>query len=237
MRFNQAAVLHVGTSSSEFTSWSSSERTTKIIWIHGFASLSTVRGAFVDSPEFEGVGNQWRLVIYPGGYSTAAEGMVSIFLRNRSDKAIDIEYGFSAIDGNGKQVAYNRSDGPRNFGPKGSTSYAWGGMNFAKQSNLLSSLVDGALVIKVTMKVASPPPFIPENQSACKVIQGLFNDEESSDIVFEVGGEEQPKDNAMKIAKTAPVTFPAHLIIVASCSSILADMTGSQGQLQFQSRV
>jgi len=74
------------------------------------------------------------------------------------------------------------------------------------------------------MKVASSPPFIPENPSACKVIQGLFMNDKYADIVFEIGGKEQPKNNEMKIAKTAPVTFPAHRNIVASCSSILADL-------------
>jgi hypothetical protein len=35
--------------------------------------------------------------------------------------------------------------------------------------------------------VSIPPPFIPENPSACKIIQGLFMDAKYSDIVFEVG--------------------------------------------------
>jgi hypothetical protein len=97
----------------------------------------------------------------------------------------------------------------------------------------MSSLIDGTLVIEIHMKLtvpakSSPPPFIPENPSACKVIQGLFNDEESSDIVFEVGGE-RPQGNATNKAETTPGTFFAHRAIVRSCSSILADMCGSQG--------
>ena len=53
-----------------------------------------------------------------------------------------------------------------------------------------------------------------------------FLDEKSSDIIFEVA-EGKRKENAMKAAKTAPVAFPAHRVIVAKCSSILADLCDS----------
>jgi hypothetical protein len=52
----------------------------------------------------------------------------------------------------------------------------------------------------------------------------------SADIMFEVRGEEQPKNNAMKIAKTAPVTFPAHRLIVESCSSIFEELCESNSE-------
>jgi len=70
-----------------------------------------------------------------------------------------------------------------------------------------------------------PPPFIPENPFV-KMIQGLFLDEKSSDIVFEVA-EGKRKNSAMKVAKTAPDSFPAHRVIVAKCSSIFADLCDS----------
>jgi hypothetical protein len=43
------------------------------------------------------------------------------------------------------------------------------------------------------MKMSEPtdaclPPFVPENPYACKTRKSLFMDEESADIVFEVGG-------------------------------------------------
>ena len=94
----------------------------------------------------------------------------------------------------------------------------------------MSSLVDGTLVIEVHMKLATPtksvpPPFIPENPSACKMIQGLFMNDKSANIVFEVGGN-KGKDNATKVAKTAPVLFKAHRVIVENCSSIFAHLCG-----------
>jgi hypothetical protein len=157
--------------------------------------------------------------------------MVSLELSNMSDKAVDIDFGFSVNDGNGKQVAYERSTSPCNF--EGTNTNSWGFRNFATRVSLLSSLVDGTLVIEVRMRLATPttsvpPPFIPENPVA-KMIQGLFLKNNSADIMLEVGGEEQLKDNAITVAKTAPVTFPAHSLIVANCSSIFAELCESNG--------
>jgi hypothetical protein len=144
---------------------------------HGFESLSALRGEFVWSPEFMLLGNQWRLEICPGGTSNAAEGMVTTFLANRSDKAIDIYFCFSVNDENGKQVAYEV-----NFAPMGDShggDYR-GFTDFAERTTLLSSLVDGTLIIRVHMKLATPTksvpqPFIPENP-VIEMIQGLFLD-------------------------------------------------------------
>jgi hypothetical protein len=74
-----------------------------------------------------------------------------------------------------------------------------------------------------------PPPFIPENPFACKLVQSMFMDEEPSDVVFEVGGQ-RGKDNAEKVARTAPVAFYAHRFILRKCSSALADMCGPVGE-------
>jgi hypothetical protein len=153
--------------------------------------------------------------------------MVSLCLNNMSNKAIEIDYGFSVSHGNGKQVAYYRSDGPKHFG--GVQSFK-GWRNFAKHSTLLSSLVNGALVIDVHIRLAKPtksvpPAFILENP-LIDTVAGVFLDEKYSDIVFEIGGD-QRKDNAMKVAKIARERFPAHRVIVAKCSSILADLCAS----------
>ena len=203
---------------------------------HGFGSLSAERDEYIDSQEFEGLGNQWCLGICPGGDEGAAEGMVSLYLYNESDKAIEIDLGFSVNDENGKQVVYEQSNGPRNFDPvgavdtDGNTLNNWGFMHFAERTTLLSSLVNGTAIIEVRMKLATPTksvpqPFIPENP-VIEMIQGLFLDEKSSDIVFEVGAD-KGKNSAMKVAKTAPVTFPAHRVIIENCSSIFADLCES----------
>jgi hypothetical protein len=182
------------------------------------------------------LGNQWRLMLYPGGCEDAVEGMVTLGLWNMSNNAIEIEidYGFSFNDRNGKQVAYKRSARSRIFWPVDTGIKArWGFTDFPKRSKVTSSLINGTLVIEVHMRLlvpekSSPSPFIPENPSACKIIQGLFMNDKSADIVFEVGGN-KVKDNAMKVAKTELVLFPAHRCIVENCSSILADLCASRG--------
>jgi hypothetical protein len=180
------------------------------------------------------LGNQWQLRIYPGGHAVddTAEGTVSIYLQNMSEKSIDIDYCFSVNDGSGKQVVFEQST-IHHFDPVGteSTELDIWGLNLVYRSDLLSSLVNGALVIEVRMKLATqnksvPPPFIPENPVA-KMIQGVFLNDKYSDIVFEVGRDHTRKDNAMKVAKTTPVTFPAHRLIVENCSSIFADLCES----------
>jgi hypothetical protein len=162
------------------------------------------------------------MAMLPGGHATAVEGRVSLYLSNMSDKAIDIQFGFSVNDENGKQVYVDRSATPHNFAPVGNRS-SLGFTNFAKRSKLMRSLVKGTLIIEVHMRLSVPtksvpPPFIPENPLT-KMIQGLFLDEKSSDIIFDVA-EGKEKNSATKVAKTAPVSFSAHRLIVENCSSI-----------------
>jgi hypothetical protein len=225
-----SSITHVGTPMPGFHE----EWLTHKVYFHKFARLSATRDVFVKSPKFTLLGNQWRLEIFPGGRDDSPEGMVSLDLSNMSNKAIEIDFGFSVNDGNGKQVVYKRSYGPSNFAPVGFVNSGDGWNSFAKRFKLLNSLINGTLVIEVCMRPlvpekSSPSPFIPENPSACKIIQGLFLDEKSADIAFEVKMGEQPKDNAPKIAKASPEIFPAHRLIVVNCSSILADLCASGG--------
>jgi hypothetical protein len=156
--------------------------------------------------------------------------MVSLYLWNVSDKSIDIDFGFSVIDGNGKQEAYKQSGTPYSFAPVGVSS-SRGLPNFATRLTLLSSLINGTLVIEIRMRLAKmtksvPPPYIPENPFA-KNIQRMIIDENFGDISFAVGGN-QKKNNSGKTAKTAPVMFYAHRDILSECSTgILADICRS----------
>ena len=200
---------------------------THTLHFHDFATLSTERGEFVKSPEFMLLGNQWSVEMYPGGDEEemypGGDEEGSIYLQNMSNNAIDIEYGFSVKVGRGKQVVYQSTH--HTFDPANSTGLSSWGVGIAKRSVLLSSLVDGTLIIEVRMKLTVPtdvsvvpPPFFPENPSACKMIQGLFLNDKSADIVFAVVG-----DDAL------PVTFSAHRVIVSSCSTVLADLCESHG--------
>lgn len=201
---------------------------THTLHFHDFASLSTVRGEFVNSPEFMLLDNQWSVEMYPGGDEEemypGGDEEGSLYLQNMSNNAIDVEYGFSVKDGGGKKVVH-QSTTHHTFDPANSTGLSSWGVSVAKRSLLLSSLVDGTLIIEVRMKLTAPtydsvpPPFFPENPSGCKMIQGLFLNDKFADIVFEVAGD-----------KALPVTFPAHRVIVSSCSTVLADLCESHGE-------
>ena len=128
--------------------------------------------------------------------------LLSLFIGQASTSKCTLEFSFDY------SIMYV---GNFNFIPYGGTASF---NDFAKHSKIMKSLVDGTLVIEVAMKLADPtkvkpPPFIPENTSACKLVQRMFMDEESSDVVFEVGGQ-RGKDNAEKVARTALVVFRAH---------------------------
>ena len=76
-----------------------------------------------------------------------------------------------------------------------------------------SYLVDGTLVIEVRMKLdgvnqatSHSPPFIPENPSACKVIQNMFMDEKSADVVIEVWMTSTPRPAAWESTTVSPKT-------------------------------
>jgi speckle-type POZ protein len=224
---NNTTSVHVGTPPPDFNEWSSTK-----VYYHGFADLSAVRNVPVDSPEFIASGNPWRLKLYPGGRNHSETGYVAIYLANRSNKSINIGCGFIIKDGKGKQVVKNQTLTPITLASVGSQGSSRGFTNFAKRSTIIDSLVDGTLVVEVHIKPHEPikaalPQFIPENPFCNNMLQ-IFNDEESSDIVFAVG-DHQPKNNAAKVAKIAPVIFYAHCLIVRACSTILADLCQSKG--------
>jgi hypothetical protein len=225
---NAPASVHVGTPPPDFNEW-----TTTKVYYHGFPSLSTVRNVGVDSPEFMALGNSWRLKLYPGGRSSSNTGWVSIKLDNRSNKSIDIGCGFIIKNGNGTEVANNQRSTPITFGPVGAANSSCVLFNFAKRSTIIDSLVDGTLVVEVYMKPHEPikttlPQFIPENPFCNNMLQ-IFNDEESADIMFEVGMH-QPQSSAENVAKIVPVKFHAHCLILNNAgSTILAELCDSKG--------
>ena len=162
-------------------------------------------------------GRKWPLEMYID-HEEAAEGIVSVGLDNNSKKITDvIEVSLVVKDFRGN------SKNPRIF-THNQYSYCgpgkkWTILSFESRSSLMDYRVNGNPVVEVHMKLLDPSdasqPFVPENSSACKVIQGMFMDEESADVMFEVGGQQKLNCNAKKKAKTLSVaTFfcsPIHL--------------------------
>ena len=178
--------------------------------------------------------------IHPGGYVNN-EGTVCQFLQNMSDGVINIKLSSGILCEKGL-IVYSSNE-THSIGPFSVDSHSVrigkGRIRIIRSRLLLNSdnvttsyLVDGTLVIELRMKLdgvnqATSSPFIPENPSACKVIQNMFMDEKSSDVVIEVGVQEA-KGNAKKKAKTTSLaTFHAHRNILQQCASVLFEMCGS----------
>jgi len=211
-------ILDVGTPSKDFKDWTST-----VVRFHGFANLTTIRNEGVESPGFSCFGHQWRLRVYPGGKGDSEEGYVAVQLGNCSDTSIKISYGYSVRDANGKEVVHEEPDTVK-FGAFAGN--AWCAFEFAKRSKLMTLLVDGSLVIEVRMKSTdkSAMLFIPSNPINKNVLK-LFMNEETADVVFEVGGEQHAKGRRKK-AKSS-TSFHAHRNILQNCAPTLYEMCKS----------
>jgi hypothetical protein len=213
------AAIHWGKPSSLYRAW---EITT--VCCHGFADLPAERGKATKSPEFTCLDHRWYLEIYPGGDEDSADGSVAIFLWSVDPKkSINIDFGFTVKDGEGGVVensVHGSNDGNVDIGLGG---------DFASRSKIVGALVEGTLVIEVRMRLAgsSPsslkkPAFVPENP--CKgILGGLFLDEKTADVVFEVGGPQRSNNDS----NSATVSFPAHSLILERYSNKLADLCRS----------
>jgi hypothetical protein len=73
----------------------------------------------------------------------------------------------------------------------------------------------------------SVAPFIPKNP-LCKNILKKFMNEESADVIFEVGGS-QEGGNSRKRTKTAPTKFHAHRLLLQDSAPMLAELCKSNG--------
>ena len=108
----------------------------------------------------------------------------------------------------------------------------WGLDNFCQRSTIIDNLVHGTLVIEVRMRTigeTTTSPFIPENPFV-KTIMNMFNDEESADVVFEVG-DEKVESSEPKRAKTT-TAFHAHRNILQKCcsSALLGELCKAGGE-------
>ena len=203
--------------------------TTTVVRFHGFADLTTTRDVYVESPEFSCFGHQWRLELYPGGEEDSPEGWVAVSIGNASLTSIEIQYGFSVRDADGKEVVHHEPV-TKEFDAEGSMCNAWNIVNFAKRSTIMDKLVQGSLVIEVIMKPSSAdnsiPQFIPTNPINKNVLQ-KFNDEESADVVFEVDNESsQSEEHINKKSKTT-TPFYAHRFILRDISTMMAELCKS----------
>mmetsp|Transcript_10964 Transcript_10964/g.20062 ORF Transcript_10964/g.20062 Transcript_10964/m.20062 type:complete len:395 (-) Transcript_10964:147-1331(-) len=207
------------------TGYSYEEWKTVEVHFHGFADLPSES---VESPEFICVGHKWRLSLIPGGQDFSDPGMVNIYIKLSSDEDIDLMYVFTVKDSDGKEVAhymdkdvYELDDD--SFPP-----------SFAKRSKIMDVLAEGTLIVEVRMKLddvtSTPVLFIPENP-LCKNILQKFMDEDSADVLFLVGSENEGGRGARKKAKTTLASFHAHHLILQDGAPTLAELCKSAKQL------
>ena len=217
-------VVDVGTPPDGMDDW-----TATVVRFHGFADLTTTRDEYVISPLFSCLAHQWRLDIYPGGEEESDEGYVALEIANMSNTSIKIDWGFSVRDADGKEAVKFEPDTDVFDSLSNSPKNGWYKPNFAKRSKLLNILVNGSLVIEVRMKPTSIDKsitqFVPTNPFNKKVPK-LYMDEESADVVFEVGKQPQTKGKR-KRTKSSTTSFHAHRPILQVCARTLYEMCGA----------
>ncbi|EJK69635.1 hypothetical protein THAOC_09086, partial [Thalassiosira oceanica] len=184
-----AADVHVGTQRGPLSDW-----VARKVHFHGFAGLTTRRGAKVKSPEFCCFGHQWTVAIYPGGSRLSKEGYVAAYLTNESPESIQAYYKIilkHPTDQNersfvsemsGEEMVTFEDDGHQNSS---------GEYDFAERETMLTYLNNGTLTLEICLRSyeqAESTSFVPTNPFCGNMLQ-VFNNEEKSDVRFEVGGE------------------------------------------------
>ena len=220
--------VHVGTPSSDFEEWTTAE-----VYFHGFANLpNSVPKA---SQTFSCFGHLWKLKLNPGDddvddAESDDASYIALELCNMSNEPIEIEFGFGIRNEAGKEVVYLEETAAFGVFPDDEDS-SWGYSDFAKRTQVLTNLVKGALVVEVRMKLIEESKlssqFIPTNPLN-KNILNKFNDEESADVVFEVGSGSKQGKGTRKKAKTS-TNFYAHRLILQDISTTLAEMCKPPG--------
>ena len=180
------------------------------------------------SPEFTFCGKKFHLVIaHDEEDERTCTGYVSLYLgidhEDACNEAIDVDVFFSVRSPNGEETV--RTDARRHtFGRPFSVKCVY---DFAKRSTLMKSLYHGTLVVQVWMKLpgeTAPPQdeFIPSNPFRENIL-AKFGDEETSDVIFEVGGDTFQGSTENKKAKRS-TTFHAHFSVLQCNAPVLADM-------------
>lgn len=214
--------VEIGAQWTNFAGWTTTE-----VRFHGFMDLSAgIRGGEVESPEFSCFGDQWTLKLQ-ATTGNVRSNHIEAGLENLSSPDAEIEFGYSIRDADGEEMIHLGED---------EGYYAWFRIedDTAKLSKLMNSLVDGSLIIEVRMKLPSTDKsanqFIPTNPFNKNVLE-LFGDEETADVVFEVGGQ-QDTDTRKKKAKTSTTSIHAHRLILQKCAPTLYGMCrgGSSGE-------
>ncbi len=201
------------------------------IHFYDFSKLATTTDHYVASPKFTCNGHHWLLAVYPGGNNRAAEGNVSVKLKHLTEGTITVRYGIRIANKFGK-IKKAKTSVKRVFTADTNLgSPMWGWDDFISRSEILDesqSILDdnGTLTIDVFIEEEPTTIFVPNNPLV-KMIQGMFNDQTTADVCFEVSSSGEKEDNdGIKRAKTT-TPFYAHRLILETCAPMLAALCGS----------
>jgi hypothetical protein len=207
--------VHVGTPSSDYPHYARAA-----VHFHSVGSslwaLSALGGRannlIETSPAFSCLGSDWELTLHttPNRDSTLTFKVVLAYLSTTNSK---IEYAF--------QIRNTTSTFTHTTFRVGKTVE----YTFPAKPHHSGHLINGALVIDVLMRPSNYPfhPLLPVNPSSCKTVRDLYNDEEFSDIVFEIGG---GITIGAKKGDEESAKFYAHRMILKKAAPLLADLIG-----------
>ena len=181
---------------------------------HDFANLATTKKGYIASPEFACFGHQWLLAVYPGGSRSAAEGNVSAHLFHLSKETITAKFDINIVDKFGnlstdEDLIMTKSE----FSGDGTSC---GFPDLISRSDILDeskNILDsnGTLAVVVTVE-EEPTVFVPQNP-LLKMMQEMFNDENTADVCFEVGSADKEE---------LSISFYAHRFILEKSAPMLA---------------
>ena len=179
---------------------------------HNFKRLHSRKGKGVSTSSFSRFNHTWELQLYPGGNTKATydskDGMMSLYLNHRLKGAIAIDFDILIKDTAGNFFERGQA-GAQNFdGTVGLNG--WGFKDFVEYSKIVDSsnniLNHGTLTVELPMKSDAGKHclnFIPKNPSPNML--KMLNDEEASDVSFEVRGGKVISANRIVLKHYAPM--------------------------------
>jgi hypothetical protein len=190
--------------------------------VQNFKDLPTTRGHYVETPQFSCNGHQWALAICPGGADEATAGWVSIYLDHLSEGSVTANYEVTILDKFRNQIICSTKTASYHF----EQHIIVGWSSFIKRSDILDeskNILDsnGTLTVGISMKEEPSDVFVPKNPLN-KMIQGMFLNEDTADVCFEVCSAEV-KGEERKRAKASDL-FHAHHCILKTCAPMLANL-------------
>ena len=181
---SSATEIHVGTPPDDYPL-----RESVTVHFHDFESFTTVRGDKVCSPTFKCAGYDWSLMLYPGGDHNASDGMVSVYLQNRSSVKILAHFAILVIMSCGG--SYTTRNSNNHFYDDATNTWGW--TDFLNRNVILGGsnniLNKGALALTVRIKPNKDcyyPVKVNQQSGLSENIFKLFGDSTIADVAFEV---------------------------------------------------